>query len=69
MEQRPGVVSGVPVFRGTRVPVHALYENLLGGATIDDFVEWFDGVTREQVEQLLEYQISELKGSRLKRLV
>jgi uncharacterized protein (DUF433 family) len=42
------------VFRGTRVPVVALFENLRDGAAIDDFLEWFPGVTRWQVDAVLE---------------
>jgi uncharacterized protein (DUF433 family) len=55
VERVPGKVSGAWVFRGTRVPVSALFENLEGGATIDEFMEWFPGVTRQQVETVLEH--------------
>ena len=55
MERRVGKVSGAWVFRGTRIPVKALFENLEGGARIDDFVEWFPGVTRKQVEDVLDH--------------
>ena len=48
-------VSGVWVFKNTRVPVKALFENLESGATIDQFLEWFPGVTREQVQAVLEF--------------
>ena len=54
VEHDPDRVSGAWVFKGTRVPVHALFENLEDGATVDDFLEWFPGVTREQVEAVLE---------------
>jgi uncharacterized protein (DUF433 family) len=37
------------------VPVSALFSNLEGGATIDEFLEWFPGVSREQVKQVLEH--------------
>jgi uncharacterized protein (DUF433 family) len=47
--------SGEWLFKGTRVPVRALFENLEGGATINDFLEWFPGVTREQVELVLRH--------------
>lgn len=47
--------SGAWLFKGTRVPVSALFENLEGGARIDEFLEWFAGVTREQVEAVLEH--------------
>jgi uncharacterized protein (DUF433 family) len=55
VEQVPGKVSGAWVFRGTRVPVRALFENLEGGANVDDFLEWFPGVSRDQVEAVLEH--------------
>ena len=55
VERIPGKVSGAWVFRGTRVPVRALFENLEGGARIEDFLEWFPGVTREQVVAVLRH--------------
>ena len=48
-------VSGVWVFRGTRVPVSALFENLEDGVQITQFVEWFPGVTIEQVREVLDH--------------
>lgn len=56
--------SGSWIFRNTRVPVIALIENLEGGAALDDFLQWFPGVTREQVEAVLEYTIQSLKPGR-----
>ena len=55
MERVPGRVSGAWVFKGTRVPVRALFENLEDGATVNEFLTWFPGVTREQVEGVLEH--------------
>ena len=55
VERIPGKVSGAWLFKGTRVPVKALFENLEDGASIDDFLAWFPGVTREQVEGVLEH--------------
>ncbi|MHC4972612.1 MAG: DUF433 domain-containing protein [Planctomycetota bacterium] len=55
VEQEPDRVSGAWVFRGTRVPVAALFENLEDGATAAQFVEWFPGVTLEQVRAVLEH--------------
>jgi uncharacterized protein (DUF433 family) len=55
VERTPGKVSGAWVFRGTRVPVKALFENLEDGARVDDFLEWFPGVTRKQVEAVLHH--------------
>lgn len=53
VERDPATMSGAWVFKGTRVPVTALFENLKSGARIDDFLQWFPGVTREQVEAVL----------------
>jgi uncharacterized protein (DUF433 family) len=55
VERSPEKVSGAWVFSGTRVPVKALFENLEDGATIDQFLEWFPGVTREQALAVLEF--------------
>jgi uncharacterized protein (DUF433 family) len=53
VERAENKVSGAWVFRKTRVPVRALFENLETGATIDQFLEWFPGVTIEQVIAVL----------------
>lgn len=50
----PEVLSGTPVFAGTRVPVQALIDYLEGGETIDDFLTGFPTVKREQVVAFLE---------------
>ena len=55
VERVPGKVSGTWVFRGTRLPVKALFENLEDGARVDEFLQWFPGVTRNQVEAVLEH--------------
>ena len=54
VEREPGKISGAWAFKGTRVPVKALFENLEDGASVDDFLEWFPGVTREQILAVLE---------------
>jgi uncharacterized protein (DUF433 family) len=54
-ERDPARVSGAWVFRGTRVPVSALFENLEDDASLLEFVEWFPGVTVEQVKAVLEH--------------
>jgi uncharacterized protein (DUF433 family) len=46
---------GARIFRGTRVPVKALFENLESGARIDDFLSWFPGVSREMAVAVLEH--------------
>ncbi|MDN5862534.1 MAG: DUF433 domain-containing protein [Salinisphaera sp.] len=55
VECHPDKASGVWVFRGTRVPVSTLFENLEDGAQINDFVAWFPGVTATQVRKVLEH--------------
>jgi uncharacterized protein (DUF433 family) len=55
VERVPGKVSGAWLFKGTRVPVTALFENLEDGATVADFLAWFPGVTREQVDAVLNH--------------
>ena len=50
----PEILSGTPVFRGTRVPVKSLFDHLEAGDSIDDFLEGFPSVKREQVIALLE---------------
>ena len=57
VERIPGKVSGAWLFKDSRVPVKALFENLEAGATIDEFLEWFEGVEREQVEAALEHSL------------
>lgn len=56
VEQNSNIVSGAWVFRGTRVPVAALFENLRDGATLDEFLEWFPGVSRQQAEAVLDLE-------------
>ena len=56
VERDPAKVSGAWLFRGTRVPVSALFENLEGGATVEQFLEWFPGVAREQVDSVLAHR-------------
>jgi len=52
--QDPEILSGQPVFRGTRVPFQALLDYLEGGDTLDEFLEQYPGVTREQAIAALE---------------
>jgi len=60
-EKDPSRVSGAWVFRGTRVPVTALFENLEDGAQVADFIQWFPGVSLEQVRAVLEHAARSLK--------
>lgn len=61
VERRPETVGGAWLFCGTRVPVKALFENLEDGATVDDFLEWFPGVKRCQVEAVLDFTAASLE--------
>ncbi len=54
VERHPDRVGGAWVFRGTRVPIAALFENLRDGASIEEFLAWFPGVERSQVEAVLD---------------
>lgn len=54
VESIPGKVSGAWVFKDTRMPVSAVFENLEAGASIEEIMEWFD-VSREQVVTVLEF--------------
>ena len=61
VERDPERLSGAWSFRGTRVPVSALFENLESGATLDQFLTWFPGVTRAQAESVLEHAARSLQ--------
>lgn len=62
-ERIPGKVSGAWLFRNTRVPVKALFENIEGGATVSEFLEWFPGVDRSQVDAVLEFAQRSLEAA------
>ena len=61
VERNPGKISGAWAFTGTRVPVHALFENLEAGATIDEFVQWFPDVSKQQARAVLQHEARELR--------
>ena len=54
VESVPGRLSGAWVFRDTRMPVSAVFENLEAGATIDEIAEWFH-ISKQQIIQVLEF--------------
>lgn len=60
VERDSARVSGACVFQGTRVPVSALFENLENGASVNQFLEWFPGVTRSHVEAVLAHAVRSL---------
>ena len=67
VESVPGKVSGAWVFRGTRIPVVAVFENLEDGLTIDEVAALYDGLTREQVKAVLEFTAQSLETPSLSR--
>jgi uncharacterized protein (DUF433 family) len=61
VESVPGRVSGAWVFRGTRMPVATVFENLEAGARVEEIVEWFD-LSREQVAAVLDFAARSLEA-------
>lgn len=59
----PEILSGATVFSGTRVPVAALLDNLAAGLTLNEFLDNFPTVTREQALQVLEFSKGTLSSS------
>jgi uncharacterized protein (DUF433 family) len=55
VESIPGKVSGAWVLKGTRMPVSAIFNNLEAGANVDDIMQWYDGLDREQVNAVIEF--------------
>ena len=60
VESIPGKMSGAWVLCGTRMPVAAIFENIEAGASIDDIMEWFDGLDRKQVKAVIEFAVRSL---------
>jgi uncharacterized protein (DUF433 family) len=54
VESVPERLSGAWVFRDTRMPVSAVFQNLEAGATVDEITEWFD-ISKEQIIEILEF--------------
>jgi uncharacterized protein (DUF433 family) len=61
VDRAPGKLCGTWCFRGTRLPVAALFEHLDQGSTIDEFLEWFPSVSPEQVHDVLAFAKSSLE--------
>ncbi len=61
IDRNPGKLGGAWCFRGTRLPVAALFEHLDQGSTIDEFLEWFPSVSREQLHHVLAFAQSSLE--------
>jgi uncharacterized protein (DUF433 family) len=65
VESVPGKVSGAWVFRGTRMPVSAIFENLEDRLTIEEIVRMYDGLTRDQVKAVLDFAAQSLESPSL----
>ena len=61
VERVPGKMSGAWVLRGTRMPVATIFENLEAGANINDILEWFDGLDREQIKAVIDFAARSLQ--------
>ncbi len=57
----PAIMSGTPVFEGTRVPIEALLDNLAAGVSLDEFLDNFPTVTRDQALAILRFSNQTLK--------
>jgi uncharacterized protein (DUF433 family) len=55
VESIPGKVSGAWVFRGTRIPVSAVFENLEDGLPLDEIVKLYDGLTLDMIHHVLDF--------------
>jgi len=58
----PEIMGGQPVFRGTRVPVSTLWDYLVEGSPLDEFLDHFPSVTREQAQRVLDYALERTIG-------
>ena len=62
VERNPRKISGAWAFKGTRVPVYTLFENLESGATVKEFLEWYPNVEEWQVATVLKHETEYLKA-------
>ncbi len=68
IQVNPNILGGTPVFKGTRVPVEVFFDHIEAGVTIEEFVQDFPTVTKEQCVQVLEIAGHLLTSSNLKHL-
>ena len=61
LERIPGKVSGVWLFRGTRLPLWVVLDNLKTGASLDEVSDWFE-IKRSKIEDVLNFLVSETKS-------
>ena len=62
VEQIPGKVSGAWLFTDTRLPVYALFDNLEAGATVGEFMEWFQMEEKWKIRAVLQHVADSLKA-------
>ena len=63
VESFPGRRSGDWVFTGSRLPVYALFENLVGGATVEEFMDWFDMEDEQKLRAVFQHVADSLRDS------
>ena len=63
VERNPDKLSGAWVFKGSRVAVKALFENIEDGASVEDFLAWFPGVSKAQIDAVLEHASRSLEAA------
>ena len=66
VERHPERLSGDWTFGGTRVPISALFDNINDGATLEEFLDWYQGVERWQAESVIDLQIKRLEAVSLR---
>lgn len=64
----PEILGGTPVFRGTRVPIESLFDHLEGGVSLDEFLDDFPTVRREQAIEVLEIAEEVLTSSKFESI-
>ena len=64
----PGILSGNPVFKGTRVPVQSLFDHLEKGISLNEFLEDFPSVTRDQAVAVLEIARNLMSSENIERI-
>ena len=65
VERDPYRMHGAWTIKGSRLPLHAIFDNLGAGGSIQDLTEWFEGLTEEQVKAVLTHAARMLEGDRL----
>ena len=65
VERVPGRMSWAWVFKDTRIPLYTVFENLQEGATVAEIASWFQGLTEDQINQVLEHQVRMLREDRI----